>query len=193
MRDAAEVARIASDAEALEAFYRRHFDAVRRFVVRRVDDPHLAADLIAEVFLAAISSAGSYRPEWGGQLPWLYGVARNVVAAEERRSARQVRAERSWSARALLDPDDIADLTERIDAEAASRRLYEAIRQMSDDDRRLLELVAVDGLSVRDAGKVLGVSPGAARVRLHRARRCLQQLLNHPYPDLAHEVPVKEA
>jgi RNA polymerase sigma factor (sigma-70 family) len=181
MRNRTDIARIASDPDALEAFYRRHFDAVSRFVARRVRDPHLAADLIAEVFLAAVSSAASYRPEQGDPLPWLYGVARNVVAMEARRSARESRATNRLSGRTLLDPDDIADLIERIDAEATSRRLYEALDELSDADRSLLELVAVDGLSVRDAAKSLGLSQITARVRMHRARRLLQQIVPNPF------------
>ena len=61
-----ELPRIAHDSATFEAFYREYFDAVLRFVVRRVADPHLAADLTAEVFLAAIDAAPAYRrPEPG--------------------------------------------------------------------------------------------------------------------------------
>src|SRR5882757_3632156 len=49
-----DLARIAHDPGAFEAFYREHVEGVQRFVARRVDDPHLAADLTADVFLAAI-------------------------------------------------------------------------------------------------------------------------------------------
>jgi DNA-directed RNA polymerase specialized sigma24 family protein len=52
-----DVRRISTDPAALEAFYRAHVDAVERFVVRRVSEPHRAADLTAEVFLAAIEAA----------------------------------------------------------------------------------------------------------------------------------------
>ena len=62
-RDPAQYApldRIAREPDALEAFYRDHVEAVQRFVARRVSDPHLAADLTADVFLAAVDSASSY-------------------------------------------------------------------------------------------------------------------------------------
>ena len=54
-----------SEPDALEAFYRDHVEAVQRFVARRVSDPHLAADLTADVFLAAIDSAASYDSRGG--------------------------------------------------------------------------------------------------------------------------------
>jgi RNA polymerase sigma-70 factor, ECF subfamily len=175
---------IASDRDTFEAFYRRHVEAVQRFVARRVDDPFLAADLTADIFLAAIDSAPTYRPDRGTPVQWLYGIARNVVRAERRRSARELRATGRVSGRALVDPDDLTALVDRIDAEAQARRLYELLDRLDDDDRGLLELVAVDGLSVRDAAKVVGVSAVNARVRLHRARKALQQHLAHPITGL---------
>jgi RNA polymerase sigma factor (sigma-70 family) len=191
-----DLAQIASDPDAFEAFYRMHVDAVQRFVARRVDDPHLAADLIADIFLAAIDSAHTYSSDRGDPAQWLYGVARNVVAAERRRSARELRAASLISGRALVDSDDLADLVERIDAEARARQLYEAIGRLSDDDRDLLELVALDGLSVSDAATLLGLSPVAARVRLHRARQLLRARLAQPMTglmDLSQRIVMKEA
>ena len=62
---------------------------MQRFIARRVSDPHLAADLTADVFLAAIQSAHKYRPDRGSPGAWLIGVARNVVNAEFRRAAQE--------------------------------------------------------------------------------------------------------
>lgn len=77
------------DPELFEEFYRRHVDAVLRFVARRVDDPHTAADLTAEIFLAVLHSADSYRPHLGSETARLFGIARNVVSSERRRVARE--------------------------------------------------------------------------------------------------------
>ncbi|MFG2043431.1 RNA polymerase sigma factor [Dactylosporangium sp. NPDC048998] len=163
--------------EAFEAFYRQYVGDVSRFVARRVDDPYTAADLTADVFVAVIGSAHTYRPERGSLLGWVYGVAHNVVAAERRRAWRESAAGRRIAGRRLLEPADIARLEERIDAESAARRVYRALEGVPESTRRLLELVAVDGLSTAEAAAALGVSPIAARVRLHRARRQLRDLL----------------
>jgi DNA-directed RNA polymerase specialized sigma24 family protein len=56
-----------------------------RFVARRVADPYTAADLTADVFLAVIGSVHTYRPGKGSPVAWLYGIARNVIAADRRR------------------------------------------------------------------------------------------------------------
>ncbi|MET7551869.1 sigma factor [Streptomyces sp. NPDC005500] len=111
------MARIGEDPEAFEAFYREHVQAVLRYATRRSRDPHAAADLVAEVFLAAITAAAVYREELGSPIAWLHGIARNTAAAEDRRAARAWSAEGRIAGRRLLDSDDIARLEERIDAE----------------------------------------------------------------------------
>ncbi|WP_457109284.1 RNA polymerase sigma factor [Marmoricola sp. URHA0025 HA25] len=170
---------IATDAEVFEVFYRENLETVRRFVARRVSDAHLAADLTAEIFLAAVDSAASYSPDRGTPAAWLVGVARNVVATEFRRQSRDRAVVRRISGRRLLDADSLARIEERIDAERESRRLYAALSALPERDRALMELVALDGLSVNEAAAVLGVKPGTARVRLHRSRARVQAQL-HP-------------
>lgn len=165
------LAGLAHDPEAFEAFYRRHVGAVTRFFARRVADPHLVADLTADAFVAVIGSAARYQPELGSELAWLYGIARNVLASQRRRTARELRATRQIAGRRLLDDDDITRLEARIDAESAARSLHQAISRLPEKERDVVELVAVDDLTVTEAAAALGISPGTARVRLHRARQ----------------------
>jgi RNA polymerase sigma-70 factor (ECF subfamily) len=164
---------IGSDPAAFTEFYRAHVDEVTRFVARRVADPQLVADLTAEVFLAVIEAAARYRGSHGGPRTWLYGIARNVIAAEFRRSAREQRAESLIAGRRLLDADDVERLTERIDAMRQVRELHAALQALPEGERAVLELVSVDGLTVAEAAEVLRIRQVAARVRLHRARKAL--------------------
>ena len=173
---------IAHDPDAFEAFYREHVEAVERFVVRRVADPHLAADLTAEVFLAAIAAAPSYKPSRGVPRAWLFGIARNVVATEFRRADRERRAHARIDARELLETDDIARMQERIDAAGRSRELHQALAVLSDGERAMFELTALDELTPREAAAALGIHPVAARVRLHRARTALRAELTIAEP-----------
>ena len=165
---------IGTDPAAFTEFYRAHVDEVTRFVTRRVADPHLAADLTAEVFLAAIEAAARYRGSVGGPRTWLYGIARHVIAAEFRRSARERRAEGLIAGRRLLDADDVDRLVEKIDASRQVRELHREWQALPEGERAVLELVAVDGLTVAEAAAALGIRPVTARVRLHRARRALR-------------------
>lgn len=168
------------DPAAFEAFYRRHVAMVSRFLARRVTDPHLVADLTAEVFHEVIRSAHTYRRGGGSELAWLYGIARHVLAHDRRRELLRLRAERGAAGRRLLDDDDIARLEERIDAESDARRLRQALSRLPENERAVVELVAVDGLSVKDAAAALGIRPGAARVRMYRARRAARDALASP-------------
>jgi RNA polymerase sigma factor (sigma-70 family) len=162
---------IARDPVAFEAFYRRHVATVTRFVARRVADPHTVADLTAEVFLAVIGSAHTYRSSRGTELAWLHGIARNVIAGERRRAAHELRTAGRIAGHRLLDSDDIARLEDRIDAQRGGRTAYLALARLPEEERAVLELVAIDGLPVKEAAAALGIRAGTARVRLHRARR----------------------
>jgi RNA polymerase sigma factor (sigma-70 family) len=166
--------RLNEDPAAFEAFYRGHVDAVMRFVVRRVGDPHLAADLTADIFLAVLDSGHTYRPGRGSEIAWLYGVARNVVSAQHRRTAREAQATSRVAGRRLMDDNDLGRMEERIDAERQMRRALEAMRGLPEGERAVLELVAIDQLSVAEAAATLGIRQVTARVRLHRARRALE-------------------
>jgi RNA polymerase sigma factor (sigma-70 family) len=178
-----ELPRIAHDPAIFEAFYRAHVEDVQRFVVRRVADPHLAADLTAEIFLAAIDAAPSYQPGRGAPVAWLFGIARNVVSAEHRRAGRARRAQAEVDGRRLLEPDDVARMQDRIDAASRARELHAALAELPDGERAVFELVALDDLTPAEAAAVLGIRAVTARVRLHRARGALRQLFDDaPHP-----------
>lgn len=177
-----EISEIGRDPEVFGEFYREHIERIQRFIARRVDDPYLAADLTADVFLAAIGAAGGYRADLGTPIGWLYGIARNVVLAEGRRHARELRANQRISGRRLLTPDDVTRLEERIDAEASARTLLRAMDDLPAGERAALELVVLDELSPQDAANVLGIRLTAFRVRLHRARGRLRSQLLHLAP-----------
>ncbi|WP_433540442.1 RNA polymerase sigma factor [Streptosporangium sandarakinum] len=183
--DTEDLRRTMRDPEAFEEFYRRHTESVSRFVARRVTDPHTVADLTMEVFLAAVDAAGTYRPERGSQAAWLYGIARNVVATEHRRAAREVHKADRAAGRRPLDADDIARLEERIDAERDARRLLSAIAALPKGLRAVAELVHLDGLPVEEAAAALRIRVGTARVRLHRVRRLLRTEFDARRPEPA--------
>jgi RNA polymerase sigma-70 factor (ECF subfamily) len=159
------------DPDAFEVFYREHVDAVERFISRRVSDRELVADLTADVFVAAIEAAESYSPSQGAPAAWLYGIARNLVASRARRDGRERRATARVRGREALHPDDIARIDQRLAAEQQSRRLYAAMKRLPASERAVLELVALDDLSVGEAAQALDIRSVAARVRYHRARR----------------------
>jgi RNA polymerase sigma factor (sigma-70 family) len=187
---------IAAGPGALPAFYRRHVAKVIGMGVRRFSNPEDVADFVATVFFEVLRSAGGFDPRRGGAVSWLYGLASNVAAGMHRQQARLAEAEERLAGRSLLDADDYARVEERIDASAALRRVYEAMRQLGDADRRLLELVAVDGLSTVEAARALNITPVAVRVRLVRARHRLHTAMataGRPLPSVSHLIPKETA
>jgi RNA polymerase sigma-70 factor (ECF subfamily) len=172
------LAAIAAGPGFLPEFYRRHVAKVTGVGVRRFSTPEDVADFVANVFLEVLRSAGSYDPRRGDAVAWLYGLAGNIAAGMRRRQRRSTDAEHRLAGRSLLDADDYARVEERIDAASALRRAYEAMQQLPDQDRRLLELVAVDGLSTGEAANALGITAVATRVRLVRARARLRARLD---------------
>jgi RNA polymerase sigma-70 factor (ECF subfamily) len=164
---------IARDPAAFEAFYREHIDALQRFIARRVATPEAAADLTADVFLAAIQAADTYDPSAGPAKAWLFGIARHRIADSYRAAARESRVTAEVVGRELLDADDLARIHERLDAEASARDLYRRLHSIPEPERAVLELVALDDLTVAEAAGALQITTVAARVRLHRARKRL--------------------
>ena len=121
-------------------------------------------DLVAEVYATAWRRRTDL-PAAGLRRAWLFGVARNLVLAEQRRWGReQLAAELA----ARLPGPEGATLDDDLAADVAA-----ALERLRPDDRELVQLVEWEGLSPAEVAIVLGVRPGTVRVRLHRARRLL--------------------
>jgi RNA polymerase sigma-70 factor (ECF subfamily) len=101
-------------------------------------------------------------------LPWLLGVARNVLRDNVRAEIKQeslARELRAW---------DEGDHAERVADQLAVVR---ALASLTEDEREVLILIAWQGLAPREAARVVGCSYAAFRVRLHRARKRLAQAM----------------
>jgi RNA polymerase sigma factor (sigma-70 family) len=168
------LARLDRDADAFEAFYRRHLDRITGFAVRRCETPEDVADLVAAVFLAVIESAHRYDPTRGEPLGWLFGVAANQLRMQRRRGWRQRGIVDRVSGQRLLDAEDVLRLEERIDAERLAPEVRRAVARLPRGERAVFDLVWREGLSAPEAAAALGISPVAVRVRLSRARAKLR-------------------
>jgi RNA polymerase sigma-70 factor (ECF subfamily) len=101
---------------------------------------------------------------------WLLGVARRVLANKRRGQTRQA----ALQTRLANEPQHAAEPTS---ADASGERIREALSSLSETDREALLLLGWEGLSHRDAARVLGIRAGTFAVRLHRARRNLTRAL----------------
>jgi RNA polymerase sigma-70 factor (ECF subfamily) len=169
---------IKDDMVALERFYRAHYDAVVRYVTSRITDPYDVADVVADTFLAAVDSAGTFDPHRGQPLPWLIGIAHNKLRRLHRRRHYEHDAAVRTMGRRLLDDDNIAELESRIDAATRGARALGLLDRLSPHQRELIELVDIHGLTPAETAGVFGISTGLARIRLHRARAALRKALD---------------
>jgi RNA polymerase sigma-70 factor (ECF subfamily) len=162
-------------AEQFERLYRAQVDVITAYFARRSADPQTVADLTADTFIQAIVSFGSFDPTRGSGRAWLFGIARRVYAGHCEAASRHHDGMARLAGRRELEPDQVAELIDRIDAQREGRALLAGLTMLPAHDRALVELVDLDGLTPQEAAAALGLSAGAARMRLMRARTRLRR------------------
>jgi RNA polymerase sigma-70 factor (ECF subfamily) len=179
--------------DAFGVLFERHARAVYNYLFRRTADWALAEDLTSVVFLEAWRRRMDVRLERELALPWLLGVATNVL--RNRRRAQ-------WRHRAALErlprehSHDFADEANgRLDDERRVQAVLRAIAKLPRREQDVLALCVWAELSYEEAAVALGVPVGTVRSRLSRARVRIRNLSSaHGHePDCQPAVPAKEA
>ena len=157
-----------ADEELFAQLYRCHYNDVLAYVTRRVRgaDP---ADVVAEVFLVAWRK---WDDAAAGGLPWLFRTAAFTLQNAHRGQFREQRTVQKLAAQ-----PDLPAAPDPADTYATRSMVMQALNSLSPRDRELILLVEWEQLEIRSAALVVGISTGAARVRIHRARRHLATLL----------------
>jgi RNA polymerase sigma factor (sigma-70 family) len=163
---------VAGDAAAFGVLFERHARAIYNYLFRRCADWSVAEDLTSVVFLDAYRRRDSVRIQDGKVLPWLYGVATNVLR-NQRRSLRRHAAALRRLPPPEAQPAFGADAADRVDAEREMRAVVAALARLPRTDRDVVALCLWSELSYDDAALALGVPVGTVRSRLSRARQRL--------------------
>jgi RNA polymerase sigma factor (sigma-70 family) len=171
--DGAVFARSVGEPELFTVIFDRHYRSVYGYLSRRVGRV-IADDLAAETFILAFERRSSYDPRVERALPWLLGIAVNLLAHHHRSEGRQLRA---FAAAGSLEVARSAGASGTPGA-TASEKLVAALEQLDDYDREALLLYAWGELKYREIADVLGIPVGTVRSRLNRARRKLRQALD---------------
>jgi RNA polymerase sigma factor (sigma-70 family) len=161
---------------AFERCFERNHAAIAAYCLRRSPSPEDAEDAATETFAVAWRRRDDLPPAPEDRL-WLFGVARRVLANQARGSRRRDRLVHRLREQ---EPPPPAPDDEAGDGPAAVRRALAALRER---DRELLLLIAWDGLTVAEAGRVLGLPAPAVSRRLYRTRRRLARHLSATAPD----------
>jgi RNA polymerase sigma-70 factor (ECF subfamily) len=163
------------DPDAFGAFYDRFEEELLGFFIRATGRADLAADLTAEVFAAALSSARLFRSELGSARGWLFGIARHELADTWQRGRVEDRARR----RLGLEPMALSDeALERIDELGArSSRALTLLEELPHDQRVAVRGRVLHEQSYDELARSLSCSQSVVRQRVSRGLRSLRQAL----------------
>ncbi len=180
--DAALLRRARHDATAFRALYDRHAPRLHGFLWRRTRDGDAALELTAETFARAWLSREQFVDRGEGAAPWLFGIARHALADSVRQRSMDRRASRQIGLDVAGEvPAPREDWLVGFDEDLAA-----AIADLPEAQRRAVEMRLLDGDSYDDLARDLRISPGAARVRVHRGIARLRGVLGaRPEPGAA--------
>lgn len=171
----------AGDRDAFGALFERHAKAVYNYCFRRIGSWATAEDLLSVVFIEAWRRRDKDLPP-DKVLPWLYGIATNVIR-NQRRSERRFAAALNRVPAARSEPDFAAISDERVDDEWQAQGALGLLRKLPRREQDVFVLCAWMELSYEDAAVALRVPVGTVRSRLARARTRLREL----NPGFGHE------
>jgi RNA polymerase sigma-70 factor (ECF subfamily) len=166
-------AHAAGDPRAFAELVRRHRDRMWAVALRTLRDREEAADALQEAFISAHRAAATFRAE-SQVTTWLHRIVVNACLDRiRRRQARPtVPLDDPGRAEPVVGRDAMADRETRM-------VVQDALAQLADDQRVPIILIDVEGYSVAEVSKMLGVAEGTVKSRCARGRVKLAKLLGH--------------
>lgn len=181
----------AGSAEAFEQLVLKYQTAVYNLCLRMTGDPEDAADMTQESFLKAWRNLESFQGN-SAFSTWLYRLASNTCLDHLRSVKRKpqlslVMEDENGETQALDVPDSAPSPEEQVIALDEQSRLNDALQALEEDQRQILILRAVNGLSYTEIAEALHLKEGTVKSRLARAREQLRKKLqqngnNSPAP-----------
>lgn len=176
--DAEIIAASLHDAGAFGEIFERHEQAIFKYAARRVG-VEAASDVAADVFTTAFAKRERFDPSYDTCLPWLYGIAQNVVRDLQRRRGRASRAYDRFVV-------EVESVQRGPEAEAAARMQVDELRvvlnKLNRRDAEAIVLFAVENLDYKQIAAVLGIKEGTVKSSINRARRKIGELVGSDRP-----------
>lgn len=164
---------VSGDAEAFASLYDTYVDRVYRFIFFRVGESRLAEDLTSQTFLKAWESVGRYQIRGLPFAAWLFRIARNKVIDNYRVSKETVSLEAALS----TQPDPNGRVDEKVEGHLEIEQMRVALRRLTEDQRQVLTLKFIEGLSTKEISQVTGKREGAIRALQMRGLQALAHIL----------------
>jgi len=176
--DAALVAAVADgDMTALRDLYERHGAWLHARLIRRCNDPEVVVEVVQDTFVAVWKDARRFRHD-GEVGAWLWGIAfRRMVS--RLRSRRNVVLIPEWDVSPALQPV-MPSAEDQVLLGVEYGDLAAGLRRLSPEFRSVVQAVVLDGLTTKEAGRLLGVRQNTVKTRLHRAKAQLRTALTEP-------------
>jgi RNA polymerase sigma-70 factor (ECF subfamily) len=160
------------DQAAFAEIYERYQSHIYRYVYYRVADVPTAEDLTAAVFVRVVERLDSFRYQGRPLLSWLYTIARNIVIDHHRRSDGS-RLE-SLGEELVDGSGDVERAVERL---LTQNRLAVALAELTEEQRQVIILRFVEGMTSKEVGRLLDKSTGAVKALQHRGLAALARIL----------------
>lgn len=176
LSDAEMVAVSLSDPQAFGVVFDRHFRVIYGYLARRLSAAD-AEELAGEVFRVAFERRSTFDIGRASALPWLYGIAANLVLKHRRRAGRALRAMARLTGQAHAEEgqDPFSNIDARLDADRLRGGVVAALRSLPDVDRELILLAAFSELSYRQMAEALDLTEGTVKSKLSRSRTKLRE------------------
>lgn len=187
--DAELIKRADSDPEAFAELYRRHSRTIHSWLRARIH-PDVALELTAETFSEAALSLRRFQDLANGSaLPWLYGIARNLLLRYLERQGAESRARKKLGVSIAASEEGFDAVDERLRSDQLRHFLASALADLPERQRQALELRVVEELSYAEVARILGCTALAARLLVHRALAVLKRALEAPAAGGAPDAP----
>jgi RNA polymerase sigma-70 factor (ECF subfamily) len=161
----------AGDLEQLSGLFERHHRRLYQFFLKLARDRSVAEDLVQEVFVRVLKYRHTWREE-AEFVPWMFALARNAAVDQFRSRARDSKRDAAAVPDTTPQP---APAVERLEERERASQLRAALDLLAPDKREVLLLARFGELKHDRIAAMLGISPGAVRVRRHRALKELRE------------------
>jgi RNA polymerase sigma-70 factor (ECF subfamily) len=161
----------------------RFWDRLRFFAMRRTRDAALAEDVAQETLKRTLKALRAGRIEKPESLPsFLFETARHVCMHKARSAGREARAFQRVATEGEEDSGRTVDPLSDLISEERRQQVRHCLARLGEADRRLLEMSYSEALGAEEIARRLGATPGAVRVRRHRALAKLAELMGVTKP-----------